>query len=185
VPEEKTEKNLISLSRASEITGYNQDYLGFLARSGKLEAQKIGRNWVTSVAAINSLLGNAPDLVQQVVKPDGFVQSDLFAIKQAAQKVFDDQREESIKLSVASKLQKFEEDFKLEMSAAVAAATAEKVFGIVPQLCRQQCRQQKRRHLLHLSETLRSRMHRVQLRSCQPLSLSLLRHWLRCRLQHR
>ena len=42
----------LSLAQASVLTGYHQDYLGFLARAGKLEAHKIGRNWVTTKAAI-------------------------------------------------------------------------------------------------------------------------------------
>ncbi|MDP4000812.1 MAG: NYN domain-containing protein [bacterium] len=47
----------ISLAEAAKLTGYNQDYLGQLARSGKLEAKKIGRNWVTTLAAINKING--------------------------------------------------------------------------------------------------------------------------------
>ena len=42
----------ISLAEASKISGYHQDYLGYLARVGKLEAQKIARNWVTTEAAL-------------------------------------------------------------------------------------------------------------------------------------
>ena len=52
------ENSFISLAQASEQTGYHQDYLGFLARTGKLRAQKIGRNWVTTQSAINELLAN-------------------------------------------------------------------------------------------------------------------------------
>ncbi|GAC1413991.1 MAG: hypothetical protein NVSMB66_6860 [Candidatus Doudnabacteria bacterium] len=48
--------NFISLQEASEATGYHQDYLGSLARNGKLNAQKIGRNWVTTNEAIEELL---------------------------------------------------------------------------------------------------------------------------------
>ena len=41
-------EDLISLAEGSKITGYHQDYLGSLCRSGKLEGQKIGRNWTVS-----------------------------------------------------------------------------------------------------------------------------------------
>ncbi len=66
------ENSFISLAQASEQTGYHQDYLGFLARTGKLRAQKIGRNWVTTQSAITELLANGnPD----VEKTDGNTQS--------------------------------------------------------------------------------------------------------------
>ncbi len=46
----------ISLSQASQITGYHQDYLGLLCRLGKIEANKIGRNWYTTQSEINKFL---------------------------------------------------------------------------------------------------------------------------------
>lgn len=53
----------ISLARAAQLTGYHQDYLGQLCRLGKLPATKVGRNWFTSAAALNSLSASmAPDL---------------------------------------------------------------------------------------------------------------------------
>jgi fibronectin-binding autotransporter adhesin len=45
----------LSLAQAAQITGYHQDYLGQLARTGKLPAQKIGRNWVTTIEAVYKL----------------------------------------------------------------------------------------------------------------------------------
>ena len=39
---------LIPLSEASEISGLSSDHLRRLAEQGKLKAQKIGRNWVTT-----------------------------------------------------------------------------------------------------------------------------------------
>jgi hypothetical protein len=55
--ETNTQNNptLISLSRAAQLTGYHQDYLGQLCRLGKLSATKIGRNWFTSPEALNRL----------------------------------------------------------------------------------------------------------------------------------
>lgn len=49
---------LISLSKAAEITGYHQDYLGQLCRLGHLPAKKVGRNWFTSQEALDNLSGN-------------------------------------------------------------------------------------------------------------------------------
>ncbi|MBL8030680.1 MAG: hypothetical protein JNN11_05535, partial [Candidatus Doudnabacteria bacterium] len=57
--EEKNSKfeGYISLSEASKQTGYHQDYLGYLCRVGKLKGFKIGRNWVTTQAHLDELMG--------------------------------------------------------------------------------------------------------------------------------
>lgn len=47
----KTEK-FLSLSKISKRVPYSQKYLNLLARQGKLEAYKKGRNWVTALSAI-------------------------------------------------------------------------------------------------------------------------------------
>ena len=41
-------ERLISLSEAAEIYDFNADYLGQLARRGRLKAQKVGWMWVTT-----------------------------------------------------------------------------------------------------------------------------------------
>ncbi|MBI4363708.1 MAG: hypothetical protein HY545_02560, partial [Candidatus Doudnabacteria bacterium] len=61
----KSDAGFLSLAEASALTGYHQDYLGFLARTGKLDAQKIGRNWVTTKKAIDKLL-NPEGVGQQI-----------------------------------------------------------------------------------------------------------------------
>jgi uncharacterized protein (DUF2267 family) len=38
-------KKFLATKRAAEITGYTTDYVGQLARQGKVEAQLVGRNW--------------------------------------------------------------------------------------------------------------------------------------------
>src|SRR3989344_7809841 len=38
----------ISLQDAAKISSYSQEYLSLRARQGKLRAEKIGRNWVTT-----------------------------------------------------------------------------------------------------------------------------------------
>jgi len=40
--------DLISLADAAKIYGFDQDYLRQLIHKGRLQAQKIGRNWITS-----------------------------------------------------------------------------------------------------------------------------------------
>lgn len=46
-------KDYISASRASKLSGYNQDYVGQLARAGKIPSRQIGNRWyVDSVALL-------------------------------------------------------------------------------------------------------------------------------------
>jgi hypothetical protein len=42
----------ILLSQASEGTPYSQEYLSLLARQGRIEAIKRGRNWYTTRKAV-------------------------------------------------------------------------------------------------------------------------------------
>jgi hypothetical protein len=51
----ENQDKILSLNEASTLTGYHQDYLGQLCRSGKLRGQKIGRNWTTTQSAISEL----------------------------------------------------------------------------------------------------------------------------------
>lgn len=48
--------DLIPLSKAAELSGLSQPHLALLARQGELWAKKIGRNWVTTQAALNDYL---------------------------------------------------------------------------------------------------------------------------------
>jgi excisionase family DNA binding protein len=47
---------LISLSEAAEISGLSSGHLRLLASQGKIWAAKIGRNWVTTEAAVREYL---------------------------------------------------------------------------------------------------------------------------------
>jgi hypothetical protein len=60
----------ISLSQASQITGYHQDYLGLLCRLGKIEASKIGRNWYTTQSELNKFLNPELSVEQMGFKPE-------------------------------------------------------------------------------------------------------------------
>lgn len=53
----KNEEYLL-LSKISKLTKFSAKYLNLLARYGKLEAHKLGRNWLTSVNAVNNYLAN-------------------------------------------------------------------------------------------------------------------------------
>ncbi len=52
----KDKENFISLAEASKSCSYSQEYLGKLAKDGKLDAHKEGRNWVTTKKAIENYI---------------------------------------------------------------------------------------------------------------------------------
>jgi len=49
---------LFLLSELAKRTPYSKKYLNLLARNGKIEAHKEGRNWLSSIEAINKYLNN-------------------------------------------------------------------------------------------------------------------------------
>ncbi len=52
IPVKGDTEEYISLAEASKLCPYSQEYLSLLARKGKLESIKIGRNWVTTRKAV-------------------------------------------------------------------------------------------------------------------------------------
>lgn len=52
------EERLVPLSHLAESNPYSEKYLNLLVRSGKLEAHKEGRNWVSSQKALDEYLAN-------------------------------------------------------------------------------------------------------------------------------
>jgi hypothetical protein len=56
----------ISASRASEITGYNQDYVGQLARAGKIPSRQIGNRWYVDPSAIQQHKREKDELLAKV-----------------------------------------------------------------------------------------------------------------------
>lgn len=72
-------KEYISASRASKLTGYNQDYVGQLARGGKIPSRQIGNRWYIDREA----------LVQHKREKDALlaaVQAEAVGLKQPAPK---------------------------------------------------------------------------------------------------
>jgi hypothetical protein len=49
---------LISLPEAAELYGFNADYLGQLARKGRLKARKIGNTWITTPADLEDFINS-------------------------------------------------------------------------------------------------------------------------------
>ena len=67
-------KEYISSKRASELSGYAQDYIGQLARKGLIDAQRVGGLWFVSQASLTEYKSNAdryvPQLPQKKEAPD-------------------------------------------------------------------------------------------------------------------
>ena len=63
--------SFLTLAEASKLTGYHQDYLGFLCRSGKLQGYKIGRNWTTTKRALDEFIKNYKNGVSEVLDETG------------------------------------------------------------------------------------------------------------------
>lgn len=61
------QKKYISAKRASEISGYNADYIGQLCRSGKLECRQVGRGWFVSEDSIIEHQKSASEKVRGVI----------------------------------------------------------------------------------------------------------------------
>jgi len=57
-PSKKGNEKFISLAELAKDTKFTEKYLNLLARSGKLEAHKDGRNWLTSKEALKRYLEN-------------------------------------------------------------------------------------------------------------------------------
>ncbi len=49
-------EKLISMSEAAKLSPYEQEYLSLLARRGELKAEKVGRNWFTTVDWLNEYI---------------------------------------------------------------------------------------------------------------------------------
>jgi excisionase family DNA binding protein len=53
------DEGYISLSQAAALCGLTRQHLSLLARRGKLRAVKIGRDWLTTTAAVEEYMGDA------------------------------------------------------------------------------------------------------------------------------
>lgn len=86
----QTNSALISLSRAAQLTGYHQDYLGQLCRLGKLPAQKVGRNWFTFPDALKKLSAlevSSDELIAQELHHEPVVNSFEYSEPQVSQNI--------------------------------------------------------------------------------------------------
>jgi len=69
-------KELFSSKRASEISGYAQDYIGQLARAGHIHAQRVGGLWYVSVDSLQAYQTESEKTKREVQIPQS-VKQDL------------------------------------------------------------------------------------------------------------
>ena len=65
------QQEFLSLSEASKQTGYHQDYLGFLCRTGKLKGFKIRRNWVIAQNDLSAFIETYKNGISEVADETG------------------------------------------------------------------------------------------------------------------
>ena len=78
-------KKYISSKRASELTGYAKDYIGQLARGGKVPATRIGRAWYVDEMALT--LHGSTDQGEQVGTEDKGIPLEMESTKVALHRV--------------------------------------------------------------------------------------------------
>ena len=66
-------KKVISLNQAAKISGYTQDYLGFLVRKGEIKGMKKGRVWFTTEEEVKNYL------FKKKVRHEEFAIKDFFS----------------------------------------------------------------------------------------------------------
>ncbi|MFH1956331.1 MAG: hypothetical protein ABIJ28_01670, partial [Patescibacteria group bacterium] len=64
-------KKLVSLKKASEISGYAKDYIGQLCRASKIDSKRIGRDWFVDIDRLLKYKKQA----EQIKKENGFKNS--------------------------------------------------------------------------------------------------------------
>ena len=54
------DRRWITLPQAAEISGYTTGHLRYLLRNGRLEGEKLGRDWFTTVEAVERYKETSP-----------------------------------------------------------------------------------------------------------------------------
>jgi excisionase family DNA binding protein len=66
-------KNIITLNQAAKLSGYSQDYLGYLLRKGELKGKKVGRSWLTTEDEVRNYI------FKQKIRHEKFPIKDFFS----------------------------------------------------------------------------------------------------------
>lgn len=65
-------KKVISLNQAAKLSGYTQDYLGYLVRKGEIKATKKGKVWFTTEEEVNNYIFKKKVLHKELAIKDFF-----------------------------------------------------------------------------------------------------------------
>ena len=68
--ENSIHSDFITLKDAATRSGYTPEHLNYCARSGKLQATKLGRNWYTTERSLNTFLGTENTSVGDISKEE-------------------------------------------------------------------------------------------------------------------
>jgi len=49
-------KKIITLNQAAKLSGYTQDYLGYLIRKGEIKGKKVGKSWFTTEEEVRNYI---------------------------------------------------------------------------------------------------------------------------------
>jgi hypothetical protein len=66
--DDSTTKNVLSTKEASELSGYNADYLGSACRAGKIKAEHIGRQWFIDRASLVAFITEQDTRKKEIIE---------------------------------------------------------------------------------------------------------------------
>lgn len=66
-------KKVINLNQAAKMSGYTQDYLGYLIRKGEIKGKKVGREWFTTEDQVKNYI------FKRKIQHEEFAISDFFS----------------------------------------------------------------------------------------------------------
>lgn len=69
--------DLISISEAAKLSRYSKEYLSLRARTGKLKAARVGRNWITTRQALVTYIKEQKAKAARQANRLGQIESDL------------------------------------------------------------------------------------------------------------
>ncbi len=149
---EASKKEVLSMHQASKMTGYHQDYLGQLARGGKLEAHKVGRNWFTTKYAIDKFLGRIQEEMQAQQEVVQKIQQQVVETESAREperitKVVAHVIEE-VKAEVKPQIKIVEPVVAVQMEVSQDGPTAEQISESLMEMARLEAENEKKKALI-------------------------------------
>lgn len=131
-------KDYVSASRAAKLTGYNPDYVGQLARSGKILSRQVGNRWyiergglLTHKSQKDALLASVQAESVGLVIPEKKIELPVVATTEAQGPYLTYIREDDHLMPVLSKPERRIEEAPTETSAQVIPIRIERVLPAI------------------------------------------------------